>query len=136
MDKEVIKERLENNKKALKCLDRLYFKAFSPAGYKTGTSYNDYDTIRGSRKELRILEYYEERKRLLALIELDEGLLKKVNIIDVNEDEYIKELDKREDKIRFLREVKKYTQKDVAKKLGISEQTVRRIERGKISKDE
>lgn len=91
MDRKEIQDRIEQNKKALADLDKKYLKAFAPEGYKSGTSYNDYDTIHGSRKDPRITEYFEERKKILTLIELDEGLLTKV--VDVDEEEYLKVLD-------------------------------------------
>lgn len=129
MDRKEIQDRIEQNKKALADLDKKYLKAFAPEGYKSGTSYNDYDTIHRSRKAPRITEYFEERKKILTLIELDEGLLDKVDMVDVDEEEYLKVLDTNVKKVKFLRCVKRYTQKEVAEKLRISEQTVRRIEK-------
>ena len=127
MDRKEIQDRIEQNKKALADLDKKYLKAFAPEGYKTGTSYNDYDTIHGSRKDPRITEYFEERKKILTLIELDEGLLTKV--VDVDEEEYLKVLDTNVKKVKFLRDVKGYTQQEVSDKLKIGLRTVQRIEK-------
>lgn len=129
MDRKEIQERIEQNKKALADLDKKYLKAFAPEGYKSGTSYNDYDTIHGSRKDPRITEYFEERKKILTLIELDEGLLDKVNMVDVDEDEYLKVLDTNVKKVKFLRDVKGYTQQEVSDKLKLGLRTVQRIEK-------
>lgn len=127
MDRKEIQDRIEQNKKALADLDKKYLKAFAPEGYKSGTSYNDYDTIRGSRKDPRITEYFEERKKILTLIELDEGLLTKV--VDVDEEEYLKVLDTNVKKVKFLRDVKGYTQQEVSDKLKLGLRTVQRIEK-------
>lgn len=129
MDRKEIQDRIEQNKKALADLDRKYLKAFAPEGYKSGTSYNDYDTIHGSRKDPRITEYFEERKKILTLIELDEGLLDKVVMVDVDEDEYLKVLDTNVKKVKFLRDVKGYTQQEVSDKLKLGLRTVQRIEK-------
>ena len=56
-------------------------------------------------------------------------MLDKVDMVDVDEEEYLKVLDTNVKKVKFLRCVKGYTQKEVAEKLGVSEQTVRRIEK-------
>lgn len=127
MDRKEIQDRIEQNKKALADLDKKYLKAFAPEGYKSGTSYNDYDTIHGSRKDPRITEYFEERKKILTLIELDEGLLTKV--VDVDEEEYLKVLDTNVKKVKFLRDVKGYTQQEVSDKLKLGLRTVQRIEK-------
>jgi len=127
MDRKEIQDRIEQNKKALADLDKKYLKAFAPEGYKSGTSYNDYDTIHGSRKDPRITEYFEERKKILTLIELDEGLLTKV--VDVDEEEYLKVLDTNVKKVKFLRDVKGYTQQEVSDKLKMGLRTVQRIEK-------
>lgn len=127
MDRKEIQDRIEQNKKALADLDKKYLKAFAPEGYKSGTSYNDYDTIHGSRKSPRITEYFEERKKILTLIELDEGLLTKVVYVD--EEEYLKVLDTNVKKVKFLRDVKGYTQQEVSDKLKLGLRTVQRIEK-------
>lgn len=129
MDRKEIQDRIEQNKKALVDLDKKYLKAFAPEGYKSGTSYNDYDTIHGSRKSPRIIEYFEERKKILTLIELDEGLLDKVDMVDVDEEEYLKVLDTNVKKVKFLRDVKGYTQQEVSDKLKLGLRTVQRIEK-------
>ena len=127
MDRKEIQDRIEQNKKALADLDKKYLKAFAPEGYKSGTSYNDYDTIHGSRNSPRITEYFEERKKILTLIELDEGLLTKVVYVD--EEEYLKVLDTNVKKVKFLRDVKGYTQQEVSDKLKLGLRTVQRIEK-------
>lgn len=70
-----IKNRIQFNKDKIKFIDDRYIKAFAPEGYKSGTSYNDYDVIHGSRKEKNIEGYLKEKEKILFKIQLDEDLL-------------------------------------------------------------
>lgn len=128
MDRKEIQDRIEQNKKALADLDKKYLKAFAPEGYKSGTSYNDHDSIHGTRKELRVEDYVIEREKIKALIELDEWLVNKPDL-EINEEEYLKALDTNVKKVKFLRDVKGYTQKEVSDKLKLGLRTVQRIEK-------
>lgn len=128
MDRKEIQERIEQNKKALADLDKKYLKAFAPEGYKSGTSYNDYDTIHGSRKELRVEDYIREREKIRALIELDEQLLS-TEIAIVEDEEYLNTLKNKEDKIKYLRKVRGYTQERTAEILKVDIRTIQRIEK-------
>ncbi len=128
MDRKEIQERIEQNKKALADLDKKYLKAFAPEGYKSGTSYNDYDIIHGSRKELRVEDYIREREKIRALIELDEQLLS-TEIAIVEDEEYLNTLKNKEDKIKYLRKVRGYTQERTAEILKVDIRTIQRIEK-------
>lgn len=122
-----IEDRIIETKKQLKELDELYLKAFSPKGYKGGTSYNDYDTIPGGNKEFHIEEYFEEKKRLETLLDLDKQILLSLKR-EVDEKEYLELLNTNSQKVKFLRVVKGYTQAKTAEVIGVSERTVQRIE--------
>lgn len=119
--------KISDIKKQLDDLYDMYLKAFSPKGYKSGTSYNDYDTIPGGNKEFHIEEYFAERKRLETLLELDEQILLSLKR-DVDEKEYLELLNTNSQKVKFLRVVKGYTQAKTAKILGISIRQVQRLE--------
>ena len=119
--------KISDIKKQLKDLDDMYLKAFSPKGYKSGTSYNDYDTIPGGNKEYHIEEYFVEKKRLETLLELDEQILLSLKR-EVDEKEYLELLNTNSQKVKFLRVVKGYTQAKTAEIIGISERQVQRIE--------
>ena len=128
---EKIKEveyRIKENKKALKRLDEKYLKYCSPEGYKSGTSYNDYDSIHGSRKEYTIERYLAEKERLIAMIELDEEILSNL-IRDVNIKEYLSMLESNNQKVKFLRIVKGFTQQKTSEIIGISVRQVQKIEK-------
>lgn len=124
---EEIRGRIENNLKALRELDEKYLKAYKPKDWPEGTSYNDYDSIHGGKKEPRVENYYKERQRLLALIELDEQLIISIGL-QVNDDEYLNLLKDNAQKVKYLRVVKGYTQAKTAEILELSERHVIRIE--------
>lgn len=123
---EEIKLRLDTNRYELKKLDEEYIKVFAPEGYKGSTSYNDYDTIHGSRKEFNIMDFYNKRKRLEKIIELDEAILfRETNDIDINK--YLKLLINNREKIDYLRNIKGFTIKEISEKLNLSERHVQRV---------
>lgn len=125
---EEIKQRIDNNIKALCELDEKYIKAYCPQSCPTGTSYNDYDSIHGGKKEPRVEDYYKERQRLLALIELDEQLIISIGI-QVDEKEYLNLFKDNIQRVKYLRWVRGYKQAKVAEIIGISERHVQRIEK-------
>jgi len=124
---EEIKQRIDNNLKALEELDKKYLKAYRPKAWVEGTSYNDYDSIHGGKKEPRVEDYYKERQRILALIELDEQLIVSIGL-QVDDNEYLNLLKNNKQKVKYLRWVKGYTQAKTAEILDISERQVIRIE--------
>lgn len=75
----IIKVRIQFNKDKIKFVDDRYIKAFAPSGYKEGTSWEDFDCIHGSRKEISIEGYLKEKEKILFKIELDENLLDRFN---------------------------------------------------------
>lgn len=121
-----IEDRIIETKKQLKELDELYIKAFSPKGYKSGTSYNDYDTIHGGNKEYHLDQYYLEKNKLETLLMIDQNILSNLKR-DINVDETLKLLSDNTLKVKFLRIVAGYTQKETAEKLDISESSVYRM---------
>jgi len=124
---EEIRQRIDNNIKALCDLDEKYLKAYCPQDTPTGTSYTDYDAIHGGKKEHRIEDYYKEKQRLSALIELDEHLIISIGL-QVDDNEYLDLLKSNDQKVKYLRWVKGYTQAKTSEILEISERQVIRIE--------
>lgn len=119
--------KVKSIKTDLKKLDEKYQRAFTPKGYKKGTSYNDYDTIPGGNKELHIEEYFAEKKRLETLLDLTEEVILSLKR-EVDEKEYLRLLTNNYQKVKFLRIVKGYTQAKTAEILDISDRTVQRLE--------
>ena len=124
---EKVKKRIEDNKKALEDLTSMYINAFAPDTYKSGTSYNDYDTIHGGRKELRLEDYAKEKERLETMIKLDENIVNRYEKENW-EEEYLSELVEVKDKIMYLRKVCGYSQNQTAKKLNLARRQVQRLE--------
>ncbi len=61
-----------------------------------------------------------------------EALLKELEIVKADEEkdkEYISKLKRTNDKVKYLRLVKGYTQRDTARMIGITERHVQRIDR-------
>lgn len=127
MNREEIKESLDRVRRNIAELERQMHRAFKPKGYKSGTSYEDYDTIHGGNKELDFVKISQEHMRLVALRDTYICLLNNSDI-EVNEDEVLRNLKGNYEKIRFLRIAQGHTQQYVADKLEISSKTVQRIE--------
>ncbi|MDU1114626.1 MAG: hypothetical protein E7J99_13005 [Clostridium butyricum] len=127
---ERIRDRISLNESKLTKLDLEFHKACCPTGIKGNTSYNDYDTIHGSKKELHMDEWYDLKRRLIVQIELDKATLDSIIDIDsdIEDEEYLKLLETNEQKVSYCRIVKGYSQKETAKLIGISDRQVRRIE--------
>ena len=70
-----LEERIKRNKEALIELDEIFYRFNGPKGYPTGTSWQDYDCIRGGNKEMDLFTYVTDRERLKTLIEIDEKIL-------------------------------------------------------------
>jgi len=101
-----------------------------PKGYSKGTSYQDYDTIHGSRSELHADQYQrilEEARHLESMLVLQgsslERYYKMKNEIDncLNNNMGITE------KVSILRE--KFTQEEVAELIEVSISTIKRVDR-------
>lgn len=103
-------------------------RAFKPQSLKGGTSYKDYDTIHGTRKELDIVKLGQELFKLRALKDTYDYLLANVEI-EVDEKEVLDKLKTNCDKVKFLRIGREHTQQEVADILLIGLRTVQRIER-------
>lgn len=123
-----IEYRIIENKRALENLDAKYLTLCTPERYKSRTSYNDYDTIHGSKEECTVQNYLKEKLRLEVIIDLDETILENLKR-DIDITEYLKLLKDNKQKVKFLRIVKGYTQSEVAKFLNISIRQVQRIEK-------
>lgn len=127
LDIDEIRERIQLNREKIAALDKKYEEAYMPKLPSGECSYSDFDSIRGSKKEYRLEEYYNERVRLLTLIELDEELIRSKGA-ESDDDLYLSLLKTNLQKVRYLRIVRGYTQAKVSEKIGISERQVRRIE--------
>lgn len=120
-----VKERIKNNKIALERLNRMVLKACSPGELSSGTSYEDYDTIHGSRKEINLFKYVEDKKMIETFIEIDENMLEDLK---KNKDvvKNIKDIKSNYDRVVYLKRLG-YRNVEIAYELNLSEVHVCRL---------
>ena len=122
---QLIEERIKENKETLAKLDKMFYELSGPARYPTGTSWQDYDCIRGGNKEMDLLRYITDRERLKKLIEIDTEILENLKRnLKIKED--VKLLPKNADRVLFMKSMG-YTNREIAEELYLSQRHVRRI---------
>ena len=122
---QLIEERIKENKETLAKLDKMFYELSGPAEYPTGTSWQDYDCIRGGNKEMDLLRYIADRERLKKLIEIDTEILENLKRnLKIKED--VKLLPKNADRVLFMKSMG-YTNREIAEELYLSQRHVRRI---------
>ena len=122
---QLIEERIKENKETLAKLDKMFYELSGPAGYPTGTSWQDYDCIRGGNKEMDLLRHITDRERLKKLIEIDTEILENLKRnLKIKED--VKLLPKNADRVLFMKSMG-YTNREIAEELYLSQRHVRRI---------
>lgn len=126
----VIKDRIRTYKLLIDITKKEYLKANAPKGYSSGSSYEDYDTIHGDKKDYSMDRLALEIAPYETQIKLDRMILQRLEN-EPDTDEYLSLLVTDKEKVEFLRKVKGYTQRQTAEKLYISERKVRKIENGK-----
>lgn len=100
-------------------------RALGPASYKTGTSYNDYDSIHGTRAEVNISDIVEKISRLDNLIYLEKCIIENTEK-DIQEiKESLKGLKGIGLKIRTMQLVEGKTLKQIANDLNYSYSYIR-----------
>lgn len=120
-----LEDRIKRNKEALIELDEIFYKFNGPTGYPTGTSWQDYDCIRGGNKEMDLFTYVTDRERLKTFIEIDEKILENLKRnLKIKED--VKLLPKNADRVLFMKSMG-YTNREIAEELYLSQRHVRRI---------
>lgn len=120
-----LEERIKRNKKAIAELDELFYKLSGPKGYPSGTSWQDYDCIRGGNKEMDIFRYVTDRERLKTIIEIDEKILDNLKKnLKIKED--IKLMPKNTDRVILMKSLG-YTTKEISDELYLTPRYVRRV---------
>ncbi|WP_455938446.1 hypothetical protein [Gemella morbillorum] len=120
-----LEERIKRNKKAIAELDELFYKLSGPKGYQTGTSWQDYDCIRGGNKEMDLFRYVTDRERLKTIIEIDEKILDNLKKnLKIKED--IKLMPKNTDRVILMKSLG-YTTKEISDELYLTPRYVRRV---------
>lgn len=120
-----LEERIRRNRKALKELDEMFYRYSGPKGYPTGTSWQDYDCIRGGNKEIDLFTYVKDRERLKTFIEIDQKILDNLKKnLKIKED--IKLMPKNTDRVLLMKSMG-YSTKEIADELYLSPRYIRKI---------
>ena len=76
----------------------------APMGYPSGTSYEDYDCIHGSKRKIDIYKLAEEIERLEVLIDIDKHILRELERSQDIEKK-VNEIESMEQKLIYLRKL-------------------------------
>lgn len=126
-----------NEKIKQKCVDSLaeinkfLLEHGKPQGYPQGKSYNDYDSIHGSKKEYHAEDYQrlvEEAARLENMIFLQDSLIENYRQAKKEVDECLFNIKDITVKVKTLRDMG-LTQEEVAELVDRSDRQIRRIEK-------
>ena len=96
----------------------------APMGYPSGTSYEDYDCIHGSKKRVDIETLMRDIERLETLVELDKHILRELEKAKDIEKK-VNEIESVDDKIAFLRKLG-LTVEEIASTIWMSERQIYR----------
>ena len=113
-----LKEHIKEKEKELREIKEKAIRYSAPMGYPSGTSYEDYDCIHGSKKRIDIHKLAEEIERLEVLIDIDKHILKELER-NRNIDEKLKQIENIDDKIAFLKKLG-FTNEETAEQCYIS----------------
>ena len=122
---EDLRSHIKEKEKELREIKETAIRYSAPMGYPSGTSYEDYDCIHGSKKRVDIYKLAENIEKLETLIEVDkkilEGLIKEKNI-----EEKIRDLETIDERVMYLRRIG-YTVEEIAETIFLSVRQTYRI---------
>ena len=99
---EELRSHIKEKEKELREIKEAAIRYSAPMGYPSGTSYEDYDCIHGSKKRVDVCKLAAEIERLEVLIDIDKHILKELER-NRNIDEKLKQIENIDDKIAFLK---------------------------------
>lgn len=119
-----LKEHIKEKEKELQKIKEDAIRYSAPMGYPSGTSYEDYDCIHGSKRKIDIHKLAEDIQRLETLIELDKHILRELEKNrDINEK--LQQIENIDDKIAFLKRLG-FTNEEIAESIYLSVRQVYR----------
>ena len=119
-----LKEHIKEKEKELQKIKEDAIRYSAPKGYPSGTSYEDYDCIHGSKRKIDIHKLAEDIQRLETLIELDKHILRELEK-NRDIDEKLKQIENIDDKIAFLKRLG-FTNEEIAESIYLSVRQVYR----------
>ena len=119
-----LKEHIKEKENELREIKEKAIRYSAPMGYPSGTSYEDYDCIHGSKRKIDIYKLAEDIQRLETLIELDKHILRELEKAKDIEKK-VNEIESIDDKIAFLRKLG-LTVEEVASTIWMSERQIYR----------
>ena len=119
-----LKEHIKEKENELREIKEKAIRYSAPMGYPSGTSYEDYDCIHGSKRKIDIYKLAEEIERLEVLIDIDKHILKELER-NRDIDEKLKQIENIDDKIAFLKRLG-FTNEEIAESIYLSVRQVYR----------
>ena len=99
-----LKEHIKEKEKELREIKEKAIRYSAPMGYPSGTSYEDYDCIHGSKRKIDIHKLAEDIQRLETLIEIDKHILKQLEK-EKDIEKKVNEIESMEQKLVYLRKL-------------------------------
>ena len=121
---EDLRSHIKEKEKELREIKETAIRYSAPMGYPSGTSYEDYDCIHGSKKEIDIYKLAENIEKLETLIEIDKHILRELERSQDIEKK-VNEIENTDDKIAFLRKLG-LTVEEIASTIWMSERQIYR----------
>ena len=121
---EELRSHIKEKEKELREIKETAIRYSAPMGYPSGTSYEDYDCIHGSKKRVDIETLMRDIERLETLVELDKHILRELEKAKDIEKK-VNEIESIDDKIAFLRKLG-LTVEEVASTIWMSERQIYR----------
>ena len=121
---EDLRSHIKEKEKELREIKETAIRYSAPMGYPSGTSYEDYDCIHGTKRKIDIYKLAEDIQRLETLIELDKHILRELEKAKDIEKK-VNEIESIDDKIVFLRKLG-LTVEEIASTIWMSERQIYR----------
>ena len=119
-----LKDCIREKEKELQKIKEDAIRYSAPMGYPSGTSYEDYDCIHGSKRKIDIYKLAEDIEKLEILIEIDKHILKQLEK-EKDIEKKVNEIESVDDKIAFLRKLG-LTVEEIASTIWMSERQIYR----------
>ena len=121
---EDLRSHIKEKEKELREIKETAIRYSAPMAYPSGTSYEDYDCIHGSKKRVDIETLMRDIERLETLVELDKHILRELEKAKDIEKK-VNEIESIDDKIAFLRKLG-LTVEEIASTIWMSERQIYR----------